>query len=114
MIEQHRPVSTRIRIARRLHWVAAAASILFALTCFVGWPLGYLWPSGIGLAAFLPSIWVFSAKCGNCGWPAFTDYEADEKLQRDERSCTRFWGKEYGGVNLPLSSACTKCGARFV
>jgi len=103
-----------LEIARRWQWFAVAASILFILACFVGWPLGYFWPSVIGFAAFLPSIWVFSTKCGNCGWPAFTDYEAEEMLRRDERFRTRFWGKEHGGVNLPLPCACTRCGASFV
>jgi hypothetical protein len=114
LIEQRSPISRRLQIARRWQWVAAVASVLFAITCFVGWPLGYLWPSAIGFAAFLPSVWVLSTKCSNCGWPAFTDYEAEEKLKRDERFWTRFWGKEYGGVNLPLPCACSKCGASFV
>jgi hypothetical protein len=57
---------------------------------------------------------LFSAKCSNCGWPAFTNYEADERLRRDERFWTRFLGKEHGGINLPLPCACTKCGAGFV
>jgi hypothetical protein len=26
----------------------------------------------------------------------------------------RFWGKEYGGVHLPLRHRCTKCGANFI
>lgn len=114
MIGQRKPVSKRLHIARRWQWVAAATSILFVFACLVGWPLGHFWPSVIGFAAFIPSAWVFSTKCGDCGWPVFTDYEADERLRRDERFWTRFWGKEYGGVNLPLARACTKCGANLV
>ena len=114
LTEKLNSVSKRLRIARRCQWIAAAASAIFALTCFVGWPLGYLWPSAIGLAVFLPSVWVFNTECHNCGWPAFTNYEAEEKLRLDERFWTNFWGKEYGGVHLPLPSACTKCGASFV
>jgi len=114
MIGQRTPVSKRLQIARRWQWVAATSSILFAFACLVGWPLGYFWPSAIGFIAFIPSIWVFSTKCSNCAWPAFTVYEAEEKLRQDERFWTRFWGKDYGGVNLPLPRACTKCCARFV
>lgn len=113
MIEPRNPVLKRLRIARRWQWIALAASVGFFLTCFVGWPLGYLWPSAIGFVGFLPSVWLFSTKCYNCGWPAFTDYEAEEKLRLDESDWTRFWGKEYGGVTLPLPGSCTKCGASF-
>jgi hypothetical protein len=44
----------------------------------------------------------------------FADFQADERLRRDERFWTRFWGKEYGGVHLPLRHRCTKCGANFI
>jgi hypothetical protein len=114
MIEQRSPVPRRFSIARRWQWVAAAASALFVLACFIGWPLGYLWPSAIGFVAVVPSVWLFSIKCHNCGWPAFTDHEADEALKQDNQFWTRFWGKEYGGVRLPLASTCTKCGTSFV
>ena len=115
MSERSRPVPKRFRIARRWQWIAAAASGLFVLACFIGWPLGYLWPSAVGLVIFLPSVWLFSIKCYNCGSPAFTDYHAEERLKKDERFWTRFfWGKEYGGVTLPLPCACTKCGSSFV
>jgi hypothetical protein len=110
---QGSPFPRRFQIARRWQWTAGAASAAFVLSCFIGWPLGYLWPSAITLLGFIPSAWLFSIKCYNCGWPAFTDYEADERLRRDERFWTRFWGKEYGGVSLPLRSECTKCGANF-
>jgi hypothetical protein len=103
----------RFQIARRWQWLAAATAALFLLACFVGWPLGYAWPSAVGFLGFVPSVWLFGIKCHICGWPAFTNYEAEERLRRDERFWTRFWGKEYGGVHLPLPSACTKCGAIF-
>ncbi|WP_139114755.1 hypothetical protein [Rhizorhabdus dicambivorans] len=112
--EQRRPVPRRFHIARRWQWVAAVISSLFIGACFIGWPLGYFWPSAIGFIGFLPSVWLFNLKCYNCGWPAFSDYEAQEKLRRDERFWTRFWGKEYGGVSLPLARSCSKCGVRFV
>jgi hypothetical protein len=35
-------------------------------------------------------------------------------LRLDNRFRTRFWGKEFGGVHLPLRSNCSKCGTRFV
>lgn len=104
----------RLNIARRWQWVATAASVLFILTCFVGWPLGVLWPSAIAFVGFVPSVWLFNTKCYRCGLGAFTHYAADEELRRDERFWTRFWGKEYGGLHLPLPSECTKCGASFV
>lgn len=91
MSERSRPVPQRFRIARRWQWIAAAASGLFALACFVGWLLGYLWPSAFGLVTFLPSVWLFSVKCYNCGWPAFTDFKAEERLKDDDRFWTRFW-----------------------
>lgn len=47
-------------------------------------------------------------------YSAFADFHADERLRRDERFWTRFWGKEYGGVHLPLRDRCTKCGAHFI
>jgi fatty acid desaturase len=112
--EQRQPIPRRFDIVRRWQWMAAAASAFFFIACFIGWPLGYFWPSAIGFLGFLPSVWVFSIKCYSCGWPAFTDYEAEEKLRRDDRFWSRFWGKEYGGVNLPLPRACSKCGACFV
>jgi hypothetical protein len=112
--EQRNPVPKRFEVARRWQWFAAAASALFVLACFIGWPLGHFWPSVIGFVGFCPSVWVFSIKCYNCGWPAFEDYETQEKLKRDQRFWTRFCGKEYGGVILPLPRACTKCGASFV
>jgi hypothetical protein len=113
-MEKHRQIPRRLRIARRWQWGAAAASAVLILSCFVGWPLGYLWPSALAFVGFLPSVWVFSTKCYNCDWPAFADYEADERLRLDERFWTRFWGKEYGGVKLPLPCSCSKCGATFV
>ena len=114
MIEQCCPVPRRFGIARRWQRVAAVAFSLFFLACFIGWPLGYLWPSAIGLVGFLPSVWLFSIKCYDCGWSAFTDFEAEEALKQDRRFWSQFWGKDYGGVSLPLRSTCTKCGASFV
>ena len=111
--EQRSRVPKRLRLARRWQWFAAFGSVLFFLACLIGWPLGYLWPSAIGFVAFLPGCWVFNTKCYDCGYPAFASYAADEKLRGDKRFWTRFWGKEYGGVNLPLRRACSKCGARF-
>ena len=104
----------RLRIARRWQWMAASASGLFVLSCVVGWPLGFLWPSALGLVIFLPSVWLFSTKCYNCGWPAFTDFKGEEQLKNDERLWARFWGKEYGGVSLPLPCSCPKCNTSFV
>ena len=114
MGEQRSQVPSRLQIARRWQWMAAIASALFGLACFVGWPLGHLWPSAIGFVAFLPSVWVFNTKCYACGMPAFGDHAAEERLRKDRSFWTRFWGKEYGGVRLPLPSACTRCDAPFV
>lgn len=83
------------------------------LSCFIGWLLSLFWPSAIGLVLFVPAAPLFSIKCHECGYPAFADYQADERLRADNRFWTRFWGKEYGGVHLPLRSACSKCCARF-
>ena len=105
--------SKRLKAAQRWQWVATVACGLFFLTCFLGWPFGYLWPSAVSLLAFLPSVWIFSTKCNNCGWLAFCDYKTEEKLRNDQRFWTRFWGKDYGGVSLPLPSSCTKCDVSF-
>lgn len=113
MNEERSPIPRRFRIARRWQWVAATGSALFLLASLIGWPLGYLWPSAIGFVALLPSVWLFSTKCHSCRWPAFTNHDAEEALKEDQRVSTRFWGKEYGGVRLPLPNACTKCGASF-
>ena len=82
-------------------------------SCFIGWPLGYFWPSAIGLLGFLPAVWLFSIKCHACGYPAFAHFKADEKLNADKRFRARLWGKDHGGIHLPLGSACTRCGASF-
>jgi hypothetical protein len=71
-------------------------------------------PSLVALLGFIPSIWLFNTRCYKCGYPAYADFQADERLTRDERVWTRFWGKEYGGVHLPLPDRCTKCGADFI
>ena len=107
-------IPKRFRIARSWQWFAAAASAVFVLTCFVGWPLGFLWPSFVAFLGFIPSVWLFNIRCYKCGYPAFADFQADESLRRDERFWTRFWGKEYGGVHLPLRDKCTKCAAHFI
>tara|TARA_B100000749_G_scaffold256044_1_gene224473 strand:+ start:474 stop:818 length:345 start_codon:yes stop_codon:yes gene_type:complete len=107
------PIPQRFDIARRSQWVAAFACALFAITCFVGWPLGYMWPSVVALIGFLPAVFLFNIHCYACGWPAFTDYPAEQRLSEDRRFWTRFWGKDYGGFHLPLRSQCTKCGAPF-
>jgi len=107
-------IPKRFEIARRWQWPAAFASVAFLLACFIGWPLGYLWPSVVGLVLFIPAVALFNIKCDACGYPAFEDYQASERLRLDNRFWTRFWGKEYGGVHLPLRSECSKCGARFV
>jgi len=109
-----KPVPKRLKAARRWQWPAALASAFFAAACFILLPLGYWQPAAIGLFGFLPAVWLFNIKCHRCGSPAFADYQADEKLKLDERVWTRIWGKEYGGIHLPLKSACTKCGAPFV
>lgn len=106
-------IPTRFKIARRWQWQAALASALFLITCFVGWPLGYLWPSAVGLIGFLPAVWLFSIKCHECHWPAFADYHADERLSQDHRLWTRLLGKDYGGVHLPLRPTCTKRSVPF-
>jgi fatty-acid desaturase len=107
-------IPKRLRIARRWQWIAAIASAAFLLTCFVGWPLGYWLPSLVALVLFIPSVWLFNTRCYMCGYPAFADSEADDRLARDDRFWTRFWGKEYGGVRLPLRDRCTRCGANFI
>ena len=107
-------VPKRFELARRWQWPAAVVSAAFVLSCFIGWPFGYFWPSAIGLVLFIPAVTLFSIKCDACGYPAFQDYKADERLRLDNRCWTRFWGKEYGGVHLPLRTECSKCGARFV
>lgn len=104
----------RFEIARRWQWPAIVASAVFFLSCFIGWPFGYFWPSAIGLVFFIPAVALFNVKCDACGYPAFQDYQADERLRGDNRLWTRFWDKEYGAVHLPLRSECSKCGARFV
>ena len=108
-------IPKRFAIARRWQWPAAAGVALFFLACFVGWPLGYLWPSAAGLVLFLPAVALFNIRCHACGYPAFADYQADERERtRQLRGFwARFWGREPGGVHLPLRSACSKCGARF-
>ena len=108
------PIPKRYAVARRWQWPAAIGCGLFALSCFIGWPLGYLWPSAVGLALFIPAIMVFNITCHTCGYPAFGDFQDDERVRRDDRFWTRFWGKQYGGAHLPLRSECSKCGARFV
>lgn len=107
-------VPKRFETARRWQWPAAIASVAFFLSCFVGLPFGYFWPSAIGLVLFIPAAALFNVKCDACGYPAFQDYRAGERLRLDKRFWTRFWGKEYGGVHLPLRSECSKCGTRFV
>jgi hypothetical protein len=114
MNDQVNRIPKRLRIARRWQWWAAAAIAVFVLSCFVGWPLGFLLPSLVALLGFIPSIWLFNTRCYKCGYPAYADFQADERLTRDERVWTRFWGKEYGGVHLPLPDRCTKCGADFI
>ncbi|MXO58800.1 hypothetical protein GRI89_04500 [Altererythrobacter salegens] len=104
-------IPSKFQTARRWQWFAAIASGGFILTCFIGWPLGYFWPSIVGLAAFVPSVLLFSIKCHRCGWPAFTDFVAETKLGAAKWT---FWGKDFGGIHLPLPKACTKCGAQFV
>ena len=103
----------RFAIARRWQWPAMVASALFVATCFIGWPYGVFWPSIVAFGLFVPAIWLFSIKCHRCGFPAFADYQADHRLAQDEGLQTRFWGKEFGGVHLPLRSACSKCGQSF-
>ena len=107
-------IAKRFTIARKWQWPAAIASVLFVLSCFIGSPLGYLWPSAIGLALFIPAVMLFNIRCDTCGYPAFQNYQADEQLKLDNRFWTRFGGKGYGGVHLPLRSECSRCGARFV
>ena len=112
--EPHGHIPKRFKIARRYQWIAAATSAVFVLCVFIGWPLGYVWPSAIGFLGFLPAVWLFNIKCHNCGYAAFSNYATDERLKHDERFWTRFWGQEYDGVHLPLPTACTKCGAPFI
>jgi hypothetical protein len=114
MTAENSEMAKRFTVARRWQWPAAIASSLSILSCFIGWPLGYYWPSAVGLVLFIPAAILFNIKCDTCGYPAFQDYQADERLRLDNRFWTRFWGKGYGGVHLPLRSDCSKCGARFV
>lgn len=114
MAEDKAAIPKRFDIARRGQWPAAVASALFILSCFIGWPFSLFWPSAVGLVLFIPAAALFSIRCHACGYPAFADYQADERLRADNRFWTRLWGKEYGGVHLPLRSACSKCGAQFV
>jgi hypothetical protein len=107
-------IPKRFDLAHRWQWPAAVVSASFILSCFVGWPVGLYWPSAVGLVLFIPSAALFNIKCHACGYPAYADYHADEQLRLDNRFWTRFWGKHYGGVHLPLRSECSKCGARFV
>ena len=107
-------IPKRFDIARRWQWPAVVASILFILSCFIGWPFSLFWPSAIGLVLFIPAVALLSIKCHACGYSAFADYQAGDRLRLDDRFWPRFWGKEYGGVHLPLRSACSKCGAHFV
>jgi hypothetical protein len=106
-------IPKRYAIARRWQWPAAVGAGIFMLTCFVGWPLGYLWPSAAAFVLFVPAVVLFNIKCHACGYPAFGDYQADQRAERDTRLWTRFWGKEYSGAHLPLRSRCSKCGAHF-
>jgi hypothetical protein len=80
----------------------------------VGWPLGYFWPSLVTLLGFIPAVWLLSTRCHGCGYPAFADFNTDERLRRDQRFWTGVWGKNYQGVHLPLRESCTKCGTNFV
>lgn len=114
MAEEKSEIPKRFEIARRWQWPAALASALFFLSCLIGWPFSLFWPSLIGLVLFIPAAALFSIKCYACGYPAFADYRTDERVKLDSRLRTRFWGKEYGGVRLPLESGCSKCGAQFV
>jgi hypothetical protein len=107
-------IRKRFKIAQRWQWPAAIASAVFFLSCFIGWPLGYFWPSAVRLVFFIPAVALFNIKCVACGYPAFADYQADAGLRLDNRFSTRFWGEDYGGVHLPLRCECSKCGARFV
>ena len=114
MTEDTAAIPKRFGIARRWQWPAAVVSASFILSCFIGWPFGFLWPSAVGLVLFIPAAALFNIKCHACGYPAFAYYQEDERLRLDKRFWTRFWGKEYGGIHLPLRSECSKCAARFV
>ncbi|MBX7531594.1 hypothetical protein K3165_01500 [Qipengyuania sp. 1XM1-15A] len=114
MSEQKPSIPKRFQIARRWQWPAAVASALFFLSCLIGWPLDAFWPSAVGLAFFVPAVLLFNIKCYACGFPAFADHQANERLRNDDRFWTRFWGKEYSGVHLPLRTSCSKCGVSFV
>ena len=114
MSDEVNRIPKRFRIARSLQWIAMSGIAAFVLTCFVGWPLGFFWPSLVAFFAFIPSAWLFNIKCYRCAYPAFADFRSDERLNRDERFWTRFWGKEYGGVHLPLRHRCSKCGVNFI
>ena len=68
MAQHTNPIPKRFMIARRWQWQAAFACALFVITCFVGWPFGYFWPSVVGLIVFLPAVWLFNINCYECGW----------------------------------------------
>lgn len=116
MMEDPPAIPKRFAIARRWQWPAAAGIAVFILTCLVGWPLGYLWPSVAALVVFLPAVALLNIKCHACGYPAFADYQADERERTRPLSGfqARFWGREQGGAHLPLRPACSKCSAPFV
>jgi hypothetical protein len=102
-------IPKRYAIARRWQWPAAAGAVIFVLTCLVGWPIGYFWPSAAAFVLFLPAVLLFTIKCHVCGYPAFADWQADQKAARG----ARFWGREHGGAHLPLRARCSRCGASF-
>ena len=106
-------IPKRYKIARRWQWPAAAGAGIFMLTCLVGWPLGHFWPSAATFVLFLPAVLLFTIKCHACGFPAFADWQADQRAGRDTRPSARFRGREYGGAHLPLRTRCSKCGASF-
>ena len=113
-MEEHTPsIPKRYTIARRFQYPSAFACALFILSCFVGWPLGVFWPSVVGLVFFVPSAFLLSINCYRCGYPAFSDFQADERLRKDESFWSNFWGKDYRNVRLPLKPSCSKCGTAF-